>query len=66
MLSFMLPGGRVHILEPDGEFVTTMNKGTNFEKRVSNGRYSPLTESKKIKFAQEFDSYLNNSWSSYK
>ena len=58
--------GRVHILEPDGELVTTMNSVTNFDKRVSSGRYTPLGEIQKGEFAQKFGSYLNSSWSSYK
>ena len=58
--------GRVHIMEPDGEIVTTMNNVTNFNKRVSSGRYVPLTEEQKADFAKKFSSYLNNAWSSYK
>ena len=58
--------GRVHIMEVDGEIVTTMNNVTNFNKRVSSGRYVSLTESQKIDFARKFGSYLNSSWSSYK
>ena len=58
--------GRVHILEPGGELVTTMNSVQNFAKRVSRGQYSPLTESEKMSFASKFGSYLNNAWSSYK
>ena len=58
--------GRVHIMEPDGEIVTTMNNVANFNKRVSSGRYMPLTEAQKADFAQKFGSYLNNAWSSYK
>ena len=58
--------GRVHIMEPDGEIVTTMNNVTNFNKRISSGRYMPLTEAQKADFAQKFGSYLNDAWSSYK
>ncbi len=58
--------GRVHILEPNGEIVTTMNKVTNFTDRVRNGRYIPLTESQKMDFVEKFDQYLNSSWDSYR
>ena len=58
--------GRVHIMEPDGEIVITMNNVTNFNKRVSSGRYVPLTEEQKADLAKKFSSYLNNAWSSYK
>ena len=58
--------GRVHIFEPDGELVTTIDNVTNFNKRVSSGRYTPLTEAQKTEFANRFGCYLNNSWSSYK
>ena len=57
--------GRVHITEPDGELVTTMNNVTNFNKRVSSGRYMILTETEKAQFADKFGSYLDKSWSSY-
>lgn len=57
--------GRVHILEPDGEIVTTMNKVTNFMKRVISGRYQSLSESEKYEFAKKFSKYLNSSWNEY-
>lgn len=59
-------GNRVHVLEPDGEIVTTMNNVTNFKKRVARNQYMPLTESQKVEFAKNFGEYLNSSWSSYK
>ena len=58
--------GRVHILESNGEIVTTMNSVTNFDDRIRKGKYSPLTENQKIKFVSEFDQYLNNSWDRYR
>lgn len=58
--------GRVHILEQNGEIVTTMNKVTNFTDRVRIGRYIPLTESQKKDFVKKFDRYLNSSWDSYR
>ena len=57
--------GRVHILEPDGEVVTTMKNVTNFDYRVQSGRYTPLSEAEKYEFAQKFSQYLNSSWSEY-
>lgn len=58
--------GRVHILEQNGEIVTTMNKVTNFNDRVRKGRYIPLAESQKMDFVKKFDQYLNSSWNSYR
>ena len=58
--------GRVHILEPNGEIVTTMNRVTNFSGRVSGGRYRPLTISELIEFAQKFGAYLNSAWGMYR
>ena len=58
--------GRVHILEQNGEIVTTMNKVTNFNDRVRKGRYIPLTESQKMDFVKKFDQYLNSSWNKYR
>ena len=34
-------------MEQDGEIVTTMNNVTNFKKRVSSGKYIPLSEAQK-------------------
>ena len=58
--------GRVHILEPSGEIVTTMNKVTNFNDRVQKGRYIALTETQKFDFAKIFQQYLSNAWDSYR
>lgn len=58
--------GRVHIMEPNGELVTTMDRVPNFAKRVTRGQYRPLTESEKMSFASKFGAYLSNIWSSYK
>ncbi len=58
--------GRVHILESDGEIVTTMNKVTNFNDRVLSGRYRPLTETERIEFVNKFDEYLGKAWDEYR
>ena len=58
--------GRVHILESDGEIVTTMNKVTNFNDRVSSGRYRPLTETERNEFVNKFDNYLGKAWDEYR
>ncbi|WP_295091857.1 hypothetical protein [Ruminococcus sp.] len=58
--------GRVHIFEPDGELVTTMNKVTNFSKRVSSGRYSSLNFAQIAEFMKVFGDYLNKSWDSFR
>ena len=58
--------GRVHIFEPDGELVTTMNKVTNFSKRVSSGRYSPLSLKQISEFIEIFGEFLNKNWNGYR
>ncbi len=58
--------GRVHILEPDGEIVTTMNRVTNFNDRVYSGRYRAMTESERIEFVNKFDAYLGKAWDEYR
>ena len=58
--------GRVHIFEPYGELVTTMNKVTNFSKRVKSGRYSSLSFKQISEFIEIFDEFLNKSWNEYR
>lgn len=53
--------GRVHIIEPDGELVTTMNKVTNsnIQSRFQSGRWSKLTLEQEKQFEQVFNKYIN-------
>ena len=56
--------GRIHILEPDGEIVTTMDKVTNsnVQQRIASGRWSPLTLGEEELFKQLFSKYVNWDW----
>jgi len=52
--------GRVHILEKDGEIVTTMNKVTdaNVKTRIRDGRWSRLTLEQEQQFSSGFSKYV--------
>jgi len=54
-------GGRVHIIEPNGEIVTTMNHVTqaNVQKKINSGEWSKLTLEQQKIFLEYFYNYVN-------
>ena len=53
--------GRVHILEPNGEVVTTMSNVTraNLNQRIANERWMRLTLEQETLFGEIFSNYVN-------
>ena len=60
---FLIRGanGRIHVIEANGEIVTTMNKVTNsnVQQRINSGRWSRLTLEQEEAFKNNFSNYIN-------